>query len=255
MRNCAGVSYRARTMEVKTRAATIFLAVLLGTGALAGCSGDDRTTSADGSVGADGTTPDEGIDEGAGVTVLRPGAPGEPAEVGALEGAVPAEPPPWNHADLAFVQMMVPHHAQAVEMARLARTRAADPAVRRLAARIGAAQAPEILLMASWLEEQGVQVPGRGQDPMDYDHGAHGHDGMVGMLTPGQLDELRAARGAAFDRLFLRRMVGHHEGALAMADDVAVAGTSLQVAELAADVAGGQGAEITRLLDLLAALD
>lgn len=234
-------------MEVKTRAATIFLAVLLGTGALAGCSGDDRTTSA----AATGANPATDVE---GVTVLRPGAPGEPAEVGPLEGAVPAEPPPWNHADLAFVQMMVPHHAQAVEMARMARTRAQDPGVRRLAQRIAAAQGPEILLMASWLEAQGVQVPGRGEDPMDYDHAAHGHDGMAGMLTQGQVRELRAARGAAFDRLFLRRMIAHHEGALAMADDVAVAGTALQVAELAADVAGGQGAEIDRMRGMLAAL-
>ena len=100
--------------------------------------------------------------------------------------------PGENSPEPGFARDMSVHHAQAVEMARLARTRAADPSVRRLAARIAAAQGPEILLMAAWLEEQGVEVPGRGDDPMAYDHAAHGHDGMEGMLTPDQLDELRA---------------------------------------------------------------
>ena len=247
VRKCLGVSYRAGTMEVETRVPSIFLAVLLGAGALAGCSDDDRDTPAS-------AAPAGAAADAEGVTVLRPGSPGEAAEVGPLEGAAPAEPPAWNHADLAFVQMMVPHHAQAVEMARLARTRAADPSVRRLAARIAAAQGPEILLMAAWLEEQGVEVPGRGDDPMAYDHAAHGHDGMEGMLTPDQLDELRAARGAAFDRLFLERMVDHHRGALAMAEVVAASGAAIPVAELAADVHGGQTAEIARMEELLATL-
>ncbi|WP_162799225.1 DUF305 domain-containing protein [Nocardioides sp. 616] len=184
--------------------------------------------------------------------VVRPGLPGEPAKSG---GAVTTEEPaPWNHSDIAFVQMMIPHHAQALEMSRLAPERAENRQVRGLAERIEAAQAPEILLMASWLEEQNIDVPSAAEDPLDYDHGAHGHDGMEGMLTPRELKELAAARGRAFDRLYLSSMIRHHEGALMMADRVAVDGSALLVRELAADVASGQSAEIGRMQELLKGL-
>ena len=148
--------------------------------------------------------------------------------------------------------MMVPHHAQALQMSRLARSRAASPVVRRLAQRINASQGPEILLMASWLEEQGVDVPAAAEDPMSYDHSEHGHDAMEGMLTPAQMEQLEAASGARFDRLFLRGMIRHHAGAVAMADTVGAAGSAVQVAELAADVSSSQSAEIARMRQLLA---
>lgn len=238
------------------RLLTISALLLAGSGALAGCAGDARATGAGGAAEPDAArhaTADDDAGTGAGgVTVLQPGLPGEEAEVG---GEAPApEPAPWSHADLAFVQMMVPHHAQALEMARLARTRAEDRRVRSLAERIEAAQGPEILLMAAWLDEQGVDVPSASDDPLDYDHGAHGHDGMEGMLAPAEMARLRAARGGAFDRLFLRGMVAHHRGALSMAEAVAVGGTALQVNELAGDVAVGQSAEIARMQELLADL-
>lgn len=239
------------------RLLTVSALLLAGSGVLAGCSGaGDDTAAEHGAHGsaqhadASGGTADDPAGEG--VTVLQPGAPGEPAEVGG--DVPPPEPTPWNHSDIAFVQMMVPHHAQALEMARLADTRARDPRVRSLAERIAAAQGPEILLMAAWLEEQGVDVPSASDDPLDYDHGAHGHDGMEGMLTPEQMAQLRASRGTAFDRLFLRGMVGHHRGALTMAETVAASGSALQVSELASDVAVGQSAEIVRMQELLADL-
>lgn len=213
------------------------LALGLGAG-LTGCSSEP-----------DGPAPAAGDD---GPSVVQPGLPGEPSASG--DDVVVPPPPPWNHADVAFVQMMIPHHAQAVEMARLAEKRAGSDQVRRLAERIRAAQAPEILLMAAWLEEQGVDVPSASEDPLDYDHRAHSHDGMAGMLSPAEMDRLADARGRRFDRLFLRAMVRHHQGALEMADRVAVEGSALQVAELAADVSSGQSAEIDRMRELLASM-
>ena len=97
-------------------------------------------------------------------------------------------------------------------------------------------------------------MPKAGEDPSSYDHGEHGHMEMQGMLSREQLAELKAARGARFDRLFLRDMIGHHQGAVDMAQQVAVDGTDLQVSEIAADVNTGQAAEINRMRDLLSAL-
>ncbi len=240
-------------MKVKTRALTIFAALLLSAGLLGACSAstDDASPPGDATTAAPEATAggDPDVDQDAGATVIRPGSPGEDAETGAPPE--PLEPAPWNHSDIAFVQMMVPHHAQALQMSRLAPSHAASPVVRRLAQRIKASQGPEILLMASWLEQQGVDVPTAAEDPMSYDHSEHGHDAMEGMLTPAQMAELEAARGARFDRLFLRGMIRHHAGAVAMADTVGAAGSAVQVAELAADVSAGQAAEITRMRELL----
>jgi uncharacterized protein (DUF305 family) len=182
------------------------------------------------------------------LTVIQPGRPGDEASTGA---PAPTSTQPPGHADIAFMQMMVPHHAQALEMSRLARTRAADPSVRRLAARIRAAQGPEILMMSAWLEREGVEVPQPGDDPGQWDHSEHGHDPMVGMLTPTQLRELAGARGQRFDRLFLRGMIRHHSGALVMAEAVATTGTDQLVAELAADVHVTQASEMALMRDFL----
>jgi uncharacterized protein (DUF305 family) len=160
----------------------------------------------------------------------------------------------WNHADVAFVQMMVPHHAQALEMSAMAPERAASKQVLALARRIKGSQGPEVLTMSSWLQTRDIEVPKAGEDPSTYDHGEHGHMEMQGMLTHEQLAELKAARGARFDRLFLRDMIGHHQGAVDMAQQVAVDGTDLQVSEIAADVNTGQTAEINRMRALLKAL-
>ncbi len=244
-------------MDVKRRFSFLTACAVLAV-ALSGCSGSDdagarNPSEASSSTGSasPGDPPTGSPSPSDDVLVLQPGAPGEPTTTG---GVVPADPAPWNHADLAFVQMMIPHHAQALQMAELASSRAEDQAVRRLAERVEAAQGPEILLMASWLEEQGVDVPRAAEDPLAYDHGEHGHDGMVGMLSPAAMEQLRSARGAAFDRRYLRAMVQHHRGAIQMAETVAVEGSALQVNELAADVGATQLAEIDRMRDVLVTL-
>jgi uncharacterized protein (DUF305 family) len=229
-------------MKVKTRVDRTFgiLAVVVALLALAGCS--------------DGSNDDPGADRAADdgdVTVIQPGRPDEEASTGAPEEPVQAEP---SHADIAFAQMMVPHHAQAIEMARLARTRAADPGVRAIAARIRAAQGPEIVALSTWLERQGVEVPQPGDDPREYDHSRHGHDPMMGMLTDAEMAALARAHGARFDRLFLQGMIQHHQGAVEMADNLAAEGTDTLMTEMAADVHATQTAEIARMRVLLSEL-
>lgn len=201
-------------------------------------------------AGEAGTSPERGPSEG--VPVVQPGSPGETASaVPPQAGASVSSENGWNHADVAFLQMMIPHHAQALQMSRVARSRAAAPQVRRLAARIRAAQGPEILTMASWLAERKMEVPEAAEDPMSYDHSQHGHDGMAGMLTPARMRELEAARGRHFDRLFLHAMIRHHQGAVEMANRVAGAGVDLTVSQMAADVFAAQTAEISRMRDML----
>lgn len=210
---------------------------------LAACTGGDG--SPDSSATAPSAAPGEGV-------VLQPAEPGDPAATVGPDAEVPQAA--WNHADLAFVQMMIPHHGQALEMSDLAEERAGDPRVRGLAERIAAAQLPEIRSMAAWLADRDMEVPRADGDPMDFDHGSHGHDGMAGMLTAEQMDALAAASGEDFDRLFLEGMIGHHEGALEMAANVATTGEDILVSELAADVSATQAAEIARMEGILADL-
>ncbi|WP_408897454.1 DUF305 domain-containing protein [Nocardioides sp. R1-1] len=185
--------------------------------------------------------------------VVQPGAPGEGAST--LEPGATAEHAETAHDDVAFMQMMIPHHAQALEMSELAPERAGSPRVKALARRILAAQRPEILTMAAWLTDRDLAVPSAQDDPAEFDHGQHGHASMHGMLTEEQMRDLEAARGSAFDRLFLEGMIQHHQGAIAMADAVvATAGTDVQAIELANEIVIGQGAEIDRMEELLAQL-
>lgn len=205
-----------------------------------GCTESDRSTAPEAAPSAGST---------GGTTILQPGNPGDPAAT-----VAPGDVPPdaeWNHSDVAFVQMMIPHHAQALEMARLARTRAGSPPVKALARRISGAQGPEIITLAAWLQEREIEVPRAGADAEEYDHGKHGHTEMAGMLTPGDMKQLAAARGRRFDRLFLTGMITHHTGAVDMAESVGTGGSDVRVMEIAADVAAGQSAEIQRMRELL----
>lgn len=141
--------------------------------------------------------------------------------------------------DAMFAMMMIPHHAQAVEMGTLAETRAQSPEIKALAATIKAAQAPEIVLMTGWLEQWGYPT----DTPMD--DGGMGHS-MQGMLTDKQMAELTAASGAQFDTLYATFMIAHHEGAIAMAKTV-VDSQNPDVAALAAAIISSQTAEIAQL--------
>ncbi len=181
---------------------------------------------------------------------VQPGAPGEETRVltAAENRALPR--PPYTTADVEFMQGMIPHHLQALEMTALVQERTADRDVRLLALRIELSQMDEINLMKSWLRQRNEPVPGEGE------HGAHvGHGLMPGMLTAAQMAELAAARGAAFDRLFLRYMIQHHEGALHMVKTLFGSpggGQQSEMYQFASDVEADQEMEIARMRRMLA---
>ena len=162
---------------------------------------------------------------------------------------------PYNKADVEFMQGMIPHHAQAVVMAKMAKTHGAREDVRILCERILVAQSDEITLMRNWLRDRGEMVP-----PADATHHKHTMNGvthdmlMPGMLTPEEMAALDKARGPAWDRLFLIGMIKHHEGALKMVDDLFEAYGALQDDEMfkfASDVYADQTTEIDFMQKML----
>ncbi|MET8906531.1 DUF305 domain-containing protein [Micromonospora sp. NPDC004551] len=153
----------------------------------------------------------------------------------------------FDAADVMFAQMMIPHHQQAVEMSGLAETRAGDPEVKRLAAQIKAAQAPEIATMTGWLAAWGRPVPsasaGHGMPGMDH--------GMPGMMSGADLAKLAAASGTDFDRQFLTMMIAHHEGAITMAEEEIARGVHPDATALARQIVTTQQGEIDAMRKLL----
>lgn len=147
---------------------------------------------------------------------------------------------PLMDADIMFLDMMIPHHAQAVEMSKLASTNGASPTVQQLADAIAAKQEPEIQQMQSWLDQ--AHAPNMMGD---------GHMSMSGLLSASQMKQLAAARGGEFDRLYVEGMIGHHQGAIQMAQQVIDAGGSTVVISLAKKIVAAQTAEITRMQSML----
>jgi uncharacterized protein (DUF305 family) len=145
-----------------------------------------------------------------------------------------------NDADVAFAQMMIPHHQQAVEMSKLARTRAQNQDVKELAGAIEAAQDPEIQTMRGWLKSWG-------EDDLS---GRMGHD-MPGMMSASTMGGLRDASGVSFDRAFLRSMIAHHEGAIVMAKTEKKNGEFPAALSLADAIIATQTAEIKRMREML----
>lgn len=165
----------------------------------------------------------------------------------------------YTAADVHFMSGMIGHHAQAIEMARLAPERAASPAVRTLASRILSSQEDEIGRMQQWLRERGERVPeARVSRTMTITMNGTAHEmEMPGLLTEEQMARLREARGAEFDRLFLSSMIRHHQGAVAMVAELfASQGAALDQAvfKLASDVNVDQITEIERMRRMLADL-
>ncbi len=156
------------------------------------------------------------------------------------------------------MQGMIMHHAQAVEMTALIESHTENKDLRLLGARISQSQSDEIKFMKRWLEVRGepVSPPMPGMSSMDMpgmDMSSH-HKRMPGMLTPKQMDALRKAKGAEFDRLFLTGMIQHHNGALTMVKDLfdtAGAGQDAELFNFATDVDSGQRAEIRIMQTML----
>lgn len=151
-----------------------------------------------------------------------------------------------NDADVMFAQMMIPHHREAVEMAEMAETRAADAEVKSLSAKITAAQQPEIDTMTGWLTAWGQPAPAPGMSMPSMDHGA-----MPGAMSPADMEKLEAAKGAAFDKQFLTMMIAHHEGAITMAQDEVKEGSNTDAKALAQKIIADQQAEIATMKTIL----
>ena len=180
--------------------------------------------------------------------VVQLGAPGEQNRTLSPEEAAEIEQPEHTDADIAFMQMMIEHHDQAVTMTEWVEERTTDRDLRLLAERMRISQEDEIDFMVGWLQERGT--------PLQGDHADHSAGMMPGMLTEEQLDELEAATGEDFERLFLQYMIQHHTGALEMVADLRAAGGGMEisVSRFANDVEGDQGIEISRMQQMLAEL-
>jgi len=151
-------------------------------------------------------------------------------------------------ADARFMQGMISHHAQAVEMTDLVASRASSDSIRKLAQRIQVSQADEIKMMERWLSTRGEEVPSA------HAHQTMGGALMAGMLTPDEMSRLSAAKGREFDRLFLEGMIKHHEGALVMVTDLFAAPSAGQDSDIfafASDVDADQRMEIDRMRAML----
>ena len=164
------------------------------------------------------------------------------------QASAPSAGPAHNQADITFAQDMIPHHAQAIAMSRLAAQRAQSPQVKDLAARIQTAQQPEIDQMSSWLRSWNVPVPSRDSADSAMGHMDHNGSGaMPGMMTNDQMRQLRMAPADKFDRMFLRMMIAHHEGAITTARSELSNGQNTDARQLAQRIIDAQQREVTEM--------
>ena len=165
---------------------------------------------------------------------------------------------PYTEADIQFMSGMIGHHAQAIVMAGWAPTHDAGPSLRILAERIINAQQDEIATMQTWLRDRRLPVPAARPAGMKMVMNGVEHEMLMpGMLTPAQMQQLDAARGPEFDRLFLTFMIQHHRGAVSMVKDLFGSYGAAQdetVFKFANDVSADQSTEIARMETMLAAL-
>ena len=183
--------------------------------------------------------------------VVQPGAPGQPTRK--LPPTTKGTLPPASPADVKFMQGMIMHHAQAVEMTALIESHTENKDLRSLGARISRSQSDEMKFMKRWLTV-------RGEPAAPAMHAMHGMDMsshqmmMPGMLTAKQMEALKNAKGEEFDQLFLKGMIQHHNGALVMVKDLfdsAGAGQDAELFNFASDVDSGQRAEIRIMQTML----
>lgn len=194
------------------------------------------------------------------IHIVQPGAPGQQSKV-LSPSAAEIKPRPPSPADVSFMQGMVMHHSQAVEMTALLRTRSHNKDLLALGERISISQRDEIFYMKQWLEEHGKPVSDEmDMSGMDMSHGDMSHMDMgasklmPGMLSPAQMAALAKAKGPAFDHLFLTGMIQHHTGALTMVQDLLDtpgAGQDNILFDFATDVDNTQRAEIRIMQSML----
>jgi uncharacterized protein (DUF305 family) len=183
--------------------------------------------------------------------IVQPGAPGQPTRT--LPPSTRATLPPKSPADVQFMQGMIMHHAQAVEMTALIDSHTENKDLRSLGARISHSQSDEMKFMKRWLTARGEEVSMPMHDMPGMDMSKH-EMLMPGMLTAKQMDALKNAKGPEFDQLFLRGMIQHHNGALTMVKDLfdtAGAGQDAELYNFATEVDTGQRAEIKIMKTML----
>ncbi len=209
----------------------------------------------------------QNVDSTESPVVVQPGAPGQPSKI--LPSTTRAKLPPRSPKDVEFMQGMIMHHAQAVEMVALMESRTENTELRLLGARISHTQYDEINFMKRWLiargEKTAMQMSGmekmniKGMDMSDHKMSAHKMADhkmplMPGMLSQKQMEDLGKATGAKFDELFLKGMIQHHAGALVMVKELfgtTGAGQDAEIFNFATDVDSGQRAEIRIMQNLL----
>jgi uncharacterized protein (DUF305 family) len=177
--------------------------------------------------------------------IVQPGAPGEASRVITSAAAADLSQVQYVGADIKFMQGMIGHHAQAIDMAALVASRSRSEDMKKLALRIDVSQKDEIKMMGEWLTARSQRVPN------GHEHNMSGApELMPGMLTPEEMAALAAAHGEAFDRLFLEGMIKHHEGAITMVQDLFAtpgAGQDPTIFSYASDVDADQRMEIDRM--------
>jgi uncharacterized protein (DUF305 family) len=186
------------------------------------------------------------------VTVVQPGAPGTPSR--RLPASTTGQIPQRSQADVEFMQGMIMHHSQAVEMTALIPSHTENKEVRLLGARISLSQSDEMKFMKRWLTARGEPVSMAMPGMPGMDGSGNSMQLMPGMLTAAQMEALRQAGGAEFDRLFLTGMIQHHGGALVMTKqlfDTPGAGQDAELFDFATDVDNSQRAEIRIMENIL----
>ncbi|MFV2103538.1 DUF305 domain-containing protein [Micromonospora sp. LOL_024] len=173
--------------------------------------------------------------------VLMPGRPGEPAQSLPANEMSAMPRAPHNNADIRFVTMMIPHHEQALVMARLVAERGASPKIKSMADRILAGQEPEIKVLEAWLADRGL----------DRNSGVDHWHSMSGMQSADALNRLTAARGVEFDQMFVAMMTDHHQGAIEMGREALTLGADVIINEMAGSVVVEQSVEINRMREAL----
>lgn len=180
--------------------------------------------------------------------IVQPGVPGGASRQVSVAEATDLSGIRHTAADAGFMQAMIGHHAQAVEMTALVVSRTQRDDIRLLAERIADSQADEIALMRAWLEARGEVAPD------EHAHHAPGAAPMAGMLTAAEMAWLGDATGPTFDQLFLELMIKHHEGALTMAHALFAtdgAGQEPEIFAFASDVIADQEIEIRRMKGMM----
>jgi len=184
--------------------------------------------------------------------VVQPGAPGKPSKT--LPPSTKGVLPQRSQADVEFMQGMIMHHAQAVEMTALIPSHTENKDLRSLGARISSSQSDEIKFMKRWLAARGESISMAMPGMPDMDKSGQPMPLMPGMLSTEQMEALRKAKGAEFDRLFLTGMIQHHNGALTMVKDLfdtAGAGQDADIFDFATDADNTQRAEIKIMQSML----